>query len=181
MQPASRLPLLLVALVAACGRSGEPRAVAELAPLGDSDILGTATFTAIGDGKVRVDADISGLAPGTHGFHIHEFGDCSDAEGKSAGGHFNPDHHAHSGPGPHGHAGDLGNIEADAGGEAHVSVTLDQISVDTGKHGILGRSLIVHEKADDLASQPAGDAGGRIACAFIRSESGTTKPVKPQS
>lgn len=182
MHTASRTPLLLLAATLfACGPgkpgdAGAARAVAELRPLGDSGVGGKVTFTAEG-GKVRVEGDITGLTPGTHGFHIHEFGDCSSADGKSAGDHFNPDGHVHGGPGPQAHAGDFGNVEADAGGKAHLAVTLEQVTVDAGARGILGRGLIVHEKADDLKSQPAGDAGGRIACAVIQGEDGKTRPV----
>ena len=84
---------------------------------------GTVTFTASGD-EVKVVADITGLTAGKHGFHIHEFGDCSDPKAASAGGHFNPEHKQHGAPdAADRHAGDLGNIEADASGKAHLELT----------------------------------------------------------
>ena len=87
---------------------------------------------------------------------------------KSAGGHFNPGMHKHGGPqtGEH-HAGDLGNLEADAQGKATYDATVQGISLDDPKTGIIGKSVIVHGKADDLKSQPAGNAGPRIGCGVI--------------
>lgn len=175
----ARTTIVLAALVLpACGGggTGHDKAVAELKALGDSGVTGTATFTAE-DGKVRVEAEVSGLAPGPHGFHIHEWGDCSAADGKSAGDHFNPKGHQHGPPGAAVHAGDLGNLVADADGKAKVSVVLDQFQLDTGSLGILGRGLIVHADDDDLKSQPAGDAGGRVACGVIRAAHGETVAV----
>ncbi len=129
-------------------------------------ITGTVTFTAADEG-VKVVADIEGLTPGKHGFHVHEFGDCSDPKAASAGGHFNPGNHQHGAPDASDrHAGDLGNIEADASGKAHVDVT-DKSMKLSGDNGVIGHAVIVHEKADDLKTQPTGDAGGRLACGVI--------------
>jgi Cu-Zn family superoxide dismutase len=134
-------------------------------------VAGTVTFTGGSDG-ITVIADITGLKPGMHGFHIHEFGDCSSTDGKSAGGHYNPMHHEHAGPdAANRHMGDLGNIEADASGKAHLQVT-DKTLQLSGENSIVGHAVIVHEKADDLKTQPTGDAGGRLACGVI----GVTKP-----
>ena len=117
-------------------------------------------------------ADITGLKPGKHGFHIHEFGDCSDKEAKSAGGHYNPTKHEHAGPdAPMHHMGDLGNIEADASGKAHLEMKDKDLKL-SGENSIIGYGVIVHEKADDLKTQPTGDAGGRVACGVI----GVAKP-----
>lgn len=142
-------------------------AKAELSALQGSNVKGIVTF--IQDGSsMHVVADISGLAPGEHGFHIHEKGDCSAADGSSAGPHFNPANATHGGPGAGSHhAGDLGNITADAEGKAHLDVMVDGISFD-GASSILNRSVVVHEKKDDLKSQPAGDSGKRIACGVIQ-------------
>lgn len=127
---------------------------------------GTVTFTKV-DGGVRVEAEIKGLTPGMHGFHIHEFGDTSSPDAMSAGGHFNPGKTDHGAPGAgkH-HVGDLGNIEANAKGTAKV----DMVDPTLGFYGpgsIIGRGLIVHEKADDLKTQPTGNAGGRVAAGVI--------------
>jgi Cu-Zn family superoxide dismutase len=146
-------------------------AVAVLHPLGDSGVMGKVTFTQTADG-VAVVADVSGLTPGKHGFHIHEWGDCSDPKGMSAGGHYNPEGEMHGLPGsPHHHPGDMGNLEADADGNAHLEITLPGITIAGDKDPILGRSVIVHVKQDD-GSQPTGNAGGRIACGVI----GVAKP-----
>jgi Cu-Zn family superoxide dismutase len=126
-------------------------------------------FTPTSDGGVRITADLKGLPPNsTHGFHIHEYGDCSAPDASSAGGHYNPDHHKHAGPNaPQHHAGDLGNIKTDAKGNAHLEITVHDITIDGEKNPVLGRAVIVHEKADDLKSQPTGDAGARIGCGVI--------------
>ena len=174
----TKTSMVVMAALALAGCEGdkEPSATGELRALGDSGVTGKATFTRQGD-KVHVEAELSGLTPGKHGFHIHEFGDCSAPDGKSAGDHFNPEGHQHGAPGAVSHPGDLGNIDADANGRATLSLTVEQLTVDTGKLGIVGRGLIVHEKADDLVSQPVGEAGGRVACAVITADSGETKPV----
>lgn len=130
---------------------------------------GTVTFTEK-DGKVMVVADIKGLKPNTkHGFHIHEKGDISAPDLTSAGGHYNPGKHQHGAPatGPAVHAGDLGNIESDDKGNAHYEVTVENISIDGDEAPIVGHAVIIHAKADDLKSQPTGDAGGRIGGGVI--------------
>jgi Cu-Zn family superoxide dismutase len=148
------------------------RAVAVLRPTEGNKASGMVMFTEVADG-VRVDAHITGLTPGKHGFHIHEFGDCSSAEGSAAGAsaagdHFNPAKNPHGAPdSAQRHEGDLGNIEADASGAAKLNYVDHSLSLHDGAKSIIGRSVIVHEKADDLKSQPSGDAGGRIACGVI--------------
>jgi Cu-Zn family superoxide dismutase len=155
-------------------------ATAELTPLGASGVGGTVNFTA-SNGGVRVEARITGLSPGDHGFHIHEYGDCAGPDGMSAGDHFNPDKTEHGAPNaPQRHAGDLGNISGVGSGKlATLNMTIEGVTLDTGPRGILGRSVVVHAAPDDYASQPSGNSGGRIACGVIRSTSGETVPVKP--
>jgi Cu-Zn family superoxide dismutase len=134
---------------------------------GNEKIHGIVKFTDTGSG-VKVSAHITGLAPNSeHGFHVHEFGDCTDMEkAMSTGGHFNPDKHQHGKPGDaNAHPGDMGNVKADASGMAMAEVTLTGASI-SGKNAILGRGVILHEKPDDF-SQPVGNAGGRIACGVI--------------
>jgi superoxide dismutase, Cu-Zn family len=141
------------------------KATATLESKSKSKVTGTVTFTKVGD-EVQVVADIENLSPGKHGFHIHEKGDCSAADASSAGGHFNPTHQHHGGPtSAEHHAGDLGNITADASGKAHLDWT-GKLSL-TGADSIIGKSVVVHEKEDDLKSDPAGNAGARIACGVI--------------
>lgn len=142
------------------------RAVAVLRGAPAGKVEGTVWFEPAGSG-VTVKAKISGLTPGTHGFHIHEFGDCSAADFTSAGGHFNPMSMAHGAPkDATRHVGDLGNIEANAEGVATLEWTDPQLAFE-GMHSVVGRAVIVHAKADDLKTQPTGDAGGRLACGVI--------------
>jgi Cu-Zn family superoxide dismutase len=142
------------------------KAIAVLHPASGSHVTGTVTFTKVDDG-VRVVADVEGLTPGEHGFHVHEFGDCSAADATTAGPHFNPGKHQHAGPDAEmRHEGDLGNLTADASGKAHYD-RVDKALKLSGEHSIMGRSLIVHEKADDLKTQPTGNAGARVACGVI--------------
>ena len=116
---------------------------------------------------LRVEAKFGGLSPGLHGFHIHENGDCSAPDAKSAGGHFNPASGHHAGPDePHRHLGDLGNLEADAAGNATYSRSFPDLKID-GEFSIIGKSVIVHAKADDFKTQPSGDSGDRVACGII--------------
>jgi superoxide dismutase, Cu-Zn family len=153
------------------GAAPVTKAVATLAPTKGSTVAGHVSFVKV-DGGVKVTAHISGLTPGLHGFHIHEFGDCSAADGSSAGGHFNPAGHPHGGPkDAERHAGDLGNIEAGKDGVATLDV-VDAAMTLEGSSGILGGGVIVHEKADDLKTQPTGNAGGRLSCGVI----GAAKP-----
>jgi superoxide dismutase, Cu-Zn family len=144
------------------------KAVAKLEPKSGSQVSGTVTFTKSGD-QVEVVADLQNLKPGNHGFHIHDKGDCSAPDAASAGGHFNPTHQHHGGPNTaERHAGDLGNIVADSAGKAHLDWKgkLDL----SGPNSIVGKSVVVHEKEDDLKTDPAGNSGARIACGVITAE-----------
>ena len=164
------LSMLAVARVTA-QKPGVAKAVAVLHSTEGNKVHGMVTFTQDGD-KVKVVAHIEGLTPGKHGFHIHEFGDCSAKDGASAGGHFNPAAMAHGAQNasPR-HVGDLGNIEAGADGMAMVDFTDSVLKLD-GPSSIIGRGVIVHANADDLKTQPTGNAGGRQACGVI----GIAKP-----
>lgn len=117
---------------------------------------------------IRVIGEIHGLEPNsTHGFHIHEFGDCTAMDGTSAGGHFDPLDMPHAGPDDEvRHVGDLGNLEADENGTAKIDFVDSVISFE-GVSSILGRGIIVHAEEDDLESQPTGDAGARLGCGVI--------------
>ncbi len=120
--------------------------------------------------EVLIQGEISGLEPNSvHGFHVHENGDCSSKDAKSAGGHFNPMKVKHGGPQMnHHHAGDLGNIRADKNGIAKIDKKYSFLTIqETKKSSILNKAIVVHSKADDLESQPSGDAGKRIACGVI--------------
>ena len=158
---------------AAMGGSGGagPTAVATLEPTRGNETRGTVTFTQRGD-RVHVSARISGLRPNAeHGFHVHEKGDCSSGDGMSAGGHYNPHGrpHGRAGMGPR-HAGDMPNLRSDASGNAVATFDLEGVSVGSGSADVVGKGLIVHRDPDDYRSQPAGNAGPRLACAVIRRE-----------
>jgi Cu-Zn family superoxide dismutase len=102
-----------------------------------------------------------------HGFHIHEFGDCSAPDGSSAGGHFNPSDKNHGALlDTDRHAGDMGNIIADASGNSHMEF-IDKILTLNGEKSIIEKGLIVHKNVDDLKTQPTGNAGPREACGTI--------------
>ncbi len=148
----------------------QPSAHAQLAPTQGNTASGVVNFTQLGD-KVLVDADIAGLTPGEHGFHIHEKGDCSATDGTSAGGHFNPNGHAHGNPAtPEHHVGDLPMLTADASGHAKLHVELTSITLQEGAGNIVGKSVIVHQKVDDYQTQPSGNSGARVACGVIESK-----------
>jgi len=145
-------------------------AVAELQPAAGKNVRGTITFESAGGNQVKVTAHVTGLTPGKHGFHVHEKGDCSAPDFSSAGGHFNPTGAPHGAPGdPQHHVGDMGNLEANSNGEAHLETTVDFLALN-GPNSIIGKGLIVHTNADDLKSQPTGNAGGREACAVIKAK-----------
>lgn len=141
-------------------------AIAVIVPTKGNQAVGSVSFVKV-EGGVEIIADIMHLTPGTHGFHIHEFGDCSAADATSAGAHFNPYDKPHGGPGEalH-HAGDLGNLIADPSGNAHYEHTDATLSLD-GPNSIIGRSIVIHANTDDLQSQPAGNSGARIGCGVI--------------
>lgn len=141
-------------------------AKAVVKPYKGDTIAGEVVFTKV-PGGIEIVADVSGLTPGKHGFHVHEFGDCSGADGMAAGGHFNPTKSKHGGPNSlERHVGDFGNLEADETGHAHYERVDTLISLE-GENSILGRSIMIHADPDDLVSQPAGASGPRIACGKI--------------
>jgi Cu-Zn family superoxide dismutase len=158
-------------LAAGCAEmeSKEPTAIAKLEPRSGSQVQGTVTFTQIGD-VVRVTGEITGHTKGPKGFHIHDKGDCSDDKAMSTGGHFNPHKSKHGGPyEPVKHAGDLGNLTFNDAGVAKINFTVGDIAVNSSDaNGIIGRAVIVHAAADDLKTDPTGNAGGRVACGVIR-------------
>ena len=135
-------------------------------------VKGTITFKDLGNGQTHVTGEVTGLAPGLHGFHVHQFGDYSGGCG-TTGGHFNPSGKEHGAPNDENrHAGDLGNIEADANGVAKVDITDCQIPL-SGENSIVGRAIVVHKDVDDLGtggfedSKTTGHAGARLACGVV--------------
>lgn len=161
-------PLLGGLIAIGCATQGIAQtATATLTPTAGNTAAGTVVFTQKGD-KVTVTAKVSGLAPGGHGFHVHEKGDCSAADATSSGGHFNPTGKPHGDPAaPDHHAGDMPMLQADASGNATLTADLDGIRIGGGATGIVGKAIVVHAGADDYRTQPAGNSGARVACGVI--------------
>lgn len=163
----------LIGIAAGCastsGQQGAT-ATANLEPRSGSQVRGTVTFTQVGPDIVRVSGSFSGHSKGPKGFHIHEKGDCSDPKAMSTGGHFNPGKHKHGAQyAAERHAGDLGNLNFNDQGVAKVSFVVGGISVSSDQpDGIIGRAVIVHMDADDMKTDPTGNAGGRVACGIIK-------------
>lgn len=144
------------------------RASATIESRSGSSTTGTATFTEV-EGGVLVEITLKDTPPGWHAVHVHEKGDCSAPDGTSAGGHFNPDGHAHGSPmAPEHHAGDLGSAFVGADGTARHVILMPELTVADGSHSVRGRAIIVHAAGDDYTTQPTGNAGGRIGCGVIR-------------
>jgi Cu-Zn family superoxide dismutase len=146
----------------------KPAIQAPLEAKSGSTVAGKTTVTV--DGKnVTVKLDVEKAPPGKHAVHIHEFGDCSAPDAKSAGGHYNPAKDLHGEWGKeHHHLGDIGNLDVAADGKGTITLTTDKWAVGGGApNDITGRSIIVHEKIDDFTTQPTGNAGGRIACVVL--------------
>ena len=160
--------VLTVLISGACAHAKRPMGMATLAPTSGQTAGGTVHFNDVGDGNVEVVVDLTGVPPGVHGFHVHEKGDCGN-NAQNAGGHFNPTGMVHGAPDAVSHhAGDFGNVNADANGEVHTRFTTHSISLTEGfSSSAIGHAVVLHEKADDLISQPSGNAGGRIACGVV--------------
>jgi len=142
--------------------------IANLDPTEGNTARGSVVFTQTGDHEVTMSARLTGLKPdAVHAIHIHEFGDMSAADGTSAGGHYNPEGHAHGLPdADEHHAGDLGNLSADSEGHVAVVKVFDGLTLNGDMNPILGRAVVVHEGRDQ-GTQPSGDAGARIATGVI--------------
>ena len=190
------LPLISAALLlAACGRQDEPQrsdapteapatatptappaappagqtASSQMAATQGHTATGMLSLASMGDG-VHLTGALQGLKPdGEFGFHIHEKGDCSAPDASSAGEHFNPASAQHGHPsGDVHHAGDMFNVKSDGQGMAQVDVHASGVTLRSGQpDDVLGRAVVLHEKADDYSSQPSGNSGARIACGVI--------------
>ncbi|KAA6465508.1 superoxide dismutase family protein [Acidobacteria bacterium AB60] len=134
--------------------------------------IGHATFSQSKNG-VKVTVNVSQLTPGEHGIHIHTVGKCEGPGFTSAGGHFNPTsaHHGiHNSQEPHPHVGDLPNLIVNDKGEGKLSFMIPGATLGDGANSLLpegGTALVVHAKPDDLANDPSGNSGDRIACGVI--------------
>ena len=132
--------------------------------------IGTATIRQA-DGGVRIDVQVSQLPPGTHGIHVHTVGKCEGPAFTSAGGHLNPTSKKHGKDNPEGpHAGDLLNIQIDPSGNGKASLLNPNATLGDGPNSLFhegGTAIVIHEKADDYKTDPAGNSGARIACGVI--------------
>lgn len=161
--------VLAALLIWACGESPGPTAKAALVNAQGQQV-GEARLTET-SGGVKIDLTVQNLPPGVHAFHIHEKGVCTGQDFMSAGGHFNPfgKHHGMKNPqGPH--AGDLPNLTVGPDGRGHAIFLDTLVTLKEGKNSLFqpgGTSLVIHEKADDEMTDPAGNAGPRIACGPI--------------
>jgi len=136
--------------------------------------IGTAKLTATKAGGVKIAVKVQDLAPGEHGFHIHAVGKCDTPDFKTAGPHFNPTeahHGVNNAQTPHPHAGDLPNLVVDANGKGSLTTVDANVTLGDGPNSLFhdgGTSFIIHEKADDLMTDPSGNSGNRIACGIVQ-------------
>lgn len=141
---------------------------AKLRAKSGSSVEGSVSFRHDAERKgLVISVEASGLEPGLHGFHIHESGDCGGNNANSAGGHFNPENNRHGDPdNASSHAGDLGNIRVSDDGTVQHRI-FSRVLTFTGETSVVGKAVVIHQQADDLESQPSGDAGKRVACGVI--------------
>lgn len=161
---------VLMAMACAGQRVQDTAATADLLDSKGKKI-GSAAFSETVDG-VKIQVEISKLPPGIHAMHIHNVGECHGPDFNSSGPHFNPFGRKHGSKNPDGpHAGDLPNVEVKADGTASVQVTAKLVTLKEGKNSLFqpgGTCLVLHEKADDEMTDPAGNAGERLACGVIK-------------
>jgi len=130
--------------------------------------VGMAMISAAKGGGVSIDLTLKGLPPGEHGIHLHEVAKCEPPTYKSAGAHFNPTKKKHGLLNPDGpHAGDMPNFKVAANGTAQTTITNKNVTMDAGANSIGGTALVIHSGADDLKTDPSGNAGTPIACGAI--------------
>ena len=154
------------------GKKGDTVAKADIESKSGSKLKGKATFTKNDKGEIVLRVEVSDAPGGEHAVHIHEKGDCSSPDGKSAGDHWNPTHMEHGkwgAPGDHHHLGDIGNLTVGPDGKG--TITLDTTKWTAGGGGVndvIGHAIVIHGGVDDFKTQPSGNAGPRIGCGVIK-------------
>jgi Cu-Zn family superoxide dismutase len=166
----NRTITLAAAGLLGAGLYAAPRPATVTLKDGTGKEVGTAKISTSGAG-VKIALNVKGLTPGEHAVHIHQNAKCEGPAFTTAGGHFNPEMKHHGLQNPEGpHAGDMANFMVKPDGSAKVTIDDPRVNLSDGDHSVFangGTALVIHAKADDLKSDPAGNAGDRIACGVI--------------
>ncbi|HZO99894.1 MAG TPA: superoxide dismutase family protein [Terriglobia bacterium] len=170
MKYATLLSVLILASCTLMAAEKSPKSAKAELRNAEGQPVGTATLKPAATG-VRINLRVFNLPPGTHAFHIHAVGKCDPPDFKTAGGHFNPENKKHGLKNPEGpHAGDMPNITVNKQGKGSATVVNPRVTLGEGANSLFhegGTALVIHEKADDDMTDPAGNAGNRIACGVI--------------